>query len=64
MEFSRLAEKKMEFLSLVVREKDSIPRSAKFEAVSQPVQGPCTINVRNEPLDDMACLVIFEIPLQ
>jgi len=54
----------MEFLSSVVRETDSIPRSAKFEAVSRPVQGLCTINVRNETLDDMACVVIREIPLQ
>ena len=28
----------------------------------EPVQGPCTKNVRNEPLHDMACAVKCEIP--
>jgi len=27
-----------------------------------PVQGPCTMNVRSEPLDDMACVVKCDPP--
>jgi len=43
----------MDFPPLVVSKMYSIVFPAKFE----PVQEPCILNVRNEPLHDMACVL-------
>jgi len=53
----RFAEEKTEFPSQVVSKSYVLLFSAKFEPVFEPVQGPCTMSVQNEPLPDMACVV-------
>ena len=62
---ARFAEKKMEFPSQVVSKKYSTLFSAKFgpfRTRSGAVCRPCTINVRNEPVQEMFCVVKCETP--
>jgi len=60
---ARFAEKKMEFPSQVVSKTYSTLFSAKFgpfRTRSGAVCRPCTINVRNEPVQEMFCVVKCE----
>ena len=38
------------------------PIFSQIRTVFEPIQGPCTMNVRNEPLHDMACVVKCKTP--
>jgi len=52
----------MEFPSQDVSKTYSIIFLAKFQTDFEPVQGSCTMNVRNAPLHNMACVEKCEIP--
>jgi len=51
-----VAEKKIESPSQIVSRTYSILFSGRFETVFEPVPGPSTMNVPNEPLHDMPCV--------
>jgi len=59
---ARFAEKKMEFPSQAVSKTYSMLFSGKCGPFSKPFQGPCTMNLRNELVHDMACVVKRETP--
>ena len=62
---ARFAEKKMEFPSQVSAKRTLLyfrPNSDLFWTRSGAVCRPCTINVRNEPVQEMFCVVKCETP--
>ena len=52
----------MEFPSQVVSATCAVLLPASLEPFFTPVQGLLTMNVQNEPLDDMACVVKHGTP--
>ena len=59
---AQFAEEKMEFSVSGCQQNVFYSIFSQIQTVFEPVQGPGTVNVRNEPVHDMACVEKYETP--